>query len=68
VASFRTSVEPVLGTRMTMRIDCAAPDDAALAEEVAIAEADRLESILTAHRADSPFNRWRRPCVRGLAA
>ncbi len=60
VTSFRSSVEPVLGTRLTMRVDCDDRDAASEAEREALAVADRLEAILSVFRADSPYNRWRR--------
>ena len=59
VASYRSSVEPVLGTRLTMRVDCDDPQAAADAERTALAVADRLEAVLSAYRSESPFNQWR---------
>ena len=58
--SFRSTVEPVLGTRLTLRIDADHPEDARAAEAAVLDEADRLEAVLTVHRADSPTSRWRR--------
>jgi thiamine biosynthesis lipoprotein len=57
---YRTSVEPVLGTRLTMRVECAESEVAIRAEARALAVADRLEAILSAYRPNSPFNEWRR--------
>lgn len=59
VPTFRSSVEPVLGTRLTMRIDCDEPSIAALAERAALDTADRLEAVLSVYRPGSPFVRWR---------
>ena len=56
---FNTSIEPVLGTRVVLRIG--APDEAIAlhAERVALAEFARLEEMLSAYRADSVWCRWR---------
>ena len=55
----RSSVEPVLGTRLTLLVEADDEAEASAAEEVVLAVADRLEGILTVHRPDSDFNRWR---------
>ncbi len=58
--SFRTVVEPVLGTRLTLRIDAIDASAAHLAGERVVDEADRLEGLLSAYRSGSEFARWRR--------
>jgi thiamine biosynthesis lipoprotein len=58
MATFRSSVEPVLGTRLTMRIDAPQAHAAEAASSAAIAEADRLEEIFSAFRPQSAFCRW----------
>jgi len=55
----RGSLEPVLGTRLTMRVSAADEPAALTARAGAEATADRLEAILSAYRAGSPFDRWR---------
>jgi thiamine biosynthesis lipoprotein len=57
---FRRSVEPVLGTRLTMRIESSSEPAARAAFDAALAEADRLERLLTAYQPDSAFAVWRR--------
>lgn len=56
---FNTSIEPVLGTRVVLRIG--APDEtiALQAERVALAEFARLEVMLSAYRTDSMWSQWR---------
>lgn len=56
----RTTVEPVLGTRLGLLIDAVSDDASRSATEAILAEGERLESILTIHRPESPFARWRR--------
>ena len=58
--SFRSTLEPVLGTRLTMRVDASDAAVARASEEAAVEEADRLEAILSTYRPDSPFSAWRR--------
>ena len=53
-------MEPVLGSRLSLVLDVAAAEVAGVAEEAVVREADRLEAILSAHRPQSPFSRWRR--------
>lgn len=57
--SFRSVVEPVLGTRLTLRIDASTADVARATEAAVLATAERLEALLSRHRPSSPFNRWR---------
>jgi thiamine biosynthesis lipoprotein len=52
-------VEPVLGTRLTIRVDGADEVSTERAVARALAEADRLEALLTAHRQGSAFQCWR---------
>lgn len=49
--------EHVLGTSLELRIS-AAPDEAAAAEQAALAEIDRLAKILSRHDAGSELMRW----------
>jgi thiamine biosynthesis lipoprotein len=60
VQSFRRSVEPVLGTRLTLRVDAVVEHVAAVAFEAILAEAERLEAVLSAYRPESAFAAWRR--------
>lgn len=56
-----TSVhEPVLGTRLVLRIRAVDEATARAAEGAALAEFDRLEALLSAYRPDSEWSRWRR--------
>jgi FAD:protein FMN transferase len=57
-------VEPVLGSRLSLLPDVDTDDDARAAEEAVVREADRLEAILSLHRPQSPFSRWRRRELR----
>ena len=56
----RSSVEPVLGSRLSLLVDVEHEDLAAGVEAAVVQEADRLEAILSVHRSESPFSRWRR--------
>jgi thiamine biosynthesis lipoprotein len=58
--SFRSTVEPVLGTRLTMRVDAPDRPVADAAEAVVLGEAERLEALLSTYRAESAMSRWRR--------
>src|SRR4051812_34811687 len=58
--SLRRSVEPVLGTRLTMRVDSVLETAARTAFDAALAKADRLEQLLSAFRPESAFATWRR--------
>lgn len=51
--------EPLLGTRITLRVRAADEDAAAAAEHAAIGEIERLEAVLTAYRPGSEWSRWR---------
>lgn len=68
-----TSVhEPVLGTRLVLRIRAGDAATARAAEGAALAEFDRLEALLSAYRPDSEWSRWRRgevatPCAEVTA-
>ena len=56
-----TSVhEPVLGTRLVLRIRAVDEATARAAEGAALAEFDRLEALLSAFQPDSEWSRWRR--------
>ena len=55
VQSFRRSIEPVLGTRLTLRVDAAVDVTAEAAFEAVLAEAERLEAALSAYRPESAF-------------
>lgn len=56
-----TSVhEPVLGTRLVLRIRAVDEATARAAEGAALAEFERLEALLSAYRPDSEWSRWRR--------
>lgn len=52
--------EPVLGTRLSLRIGADHADAAAAAELAVLSTCDRLEAVLSAYRPSSPWNRWRR--------
>ena len=55
-----TSVfEPVLGTRLALRLTAATHQALARAEDAVLAECDRLEDLLSAYRPDSAWNQWR---------
>ena len=43
-----------------MRVDCADVETATRAEDATLGTADRLEAVLSAYRADSPYNQCRR--------
>ncbi len=60
----RSSLEPVLGSRLSLLLDVDADDVAEVAEELVVREVDRLEAILSLHQPQSPFNRWRRRELR----
>ncbi|MEO8693191.1 MAG: FAD:protein FMN transferase [Acidimicrobiales bacterium] len=60
VPSFRRSTEPVLGTRLTLRVDAADEQMAEVTFAAVLAEADRLEAALSAYRPESAFAAWRR--------
>lgn len=57
---FTSTHEPVLGTRLVLRIRAGDEATARAAENAALAEFDRLESLLSAYRPDSEWSRWRR--------
>ncbi len=57
---FTSTHEPVLGTRLVLRIRAGDAATARAAESAALAEFDRLESLLSAYRPDSEWSRWRR--------
>src|SRR3954454_8134863 len=57
---FRTVVEPVLGTRLTMRIDGRARAVAEQVESVVLDEAERLEDILSLFPPGRARSRWGR--------
>lgn len=50
--------ENVLGTSMQIKIAAASPQNAASAEDAALAEVDRLNKILSGYDASSEFSRW----------
>jgi thiamine biosynthesis lipoprotein len=56
-----TSVhEPLLGTRVVIRLRAADAATAEAAERAVVAEFERLEALLSAYRPDSAWSRWRR--------
>lgn len=57
---FASVHEPLLGTRVALRLRADGEADAAAAERAAIAEIERLEALLSAYRPDSEWSRWRR--------
>ena len=58
-APVTSMVEPVLGTRLALRLTAADDHKLALAEDAVLAECDRLEDLLSAYRPDSAWNQWR---------
>ncbi|MEI7547276.1 MAG: FAD:protein FMN transferase [Actinomycetota bacterium] len=52
--------EPLLGTRVTIRLRATDARVAEAAERAVVAEIERLESVLSAYRTDSEWSRWRR--------
>lgn len=60
VAHFTSSHEPVLGTRLALRVTAVDGAAAAAAEEAVLAVCSRLEAVLSAYRPDSEWSRWRR--------
>jgi thiamine biosynthesis lipoprotein len=53
-----SNYENVLGTSMEIKIAADKEQTAAKAEEVALAEVDRLNKILSGYDATSEFNQW----------
>ena len=51
--------EPLLGTRVSIRLRATNPAAAAVAERQIVAEIERLEAVLSAYRPDSGWSRWR---------
>ncbi len=60
--------EPVLGTRLVLRIRAGDEATARAAEGATLAEFDRLEALLSAYRPDSEWSRWRRGEVKASGA
>ncbi|MEQ1701453.1 MAG: FAD:protein FMN transferase [Ilumatobacteraceae bacterium] len=56
---FASSHNPLLGTRVTLRLLADDEATADAAEAAVIGEMDRLEGILSAYRPDSEWSRWR---------
>ncbi|MDO8391575.1 MAG: FAD:protein FMN transferase [Actinomycetota bacterium] len=52
--------EPLLGTLVTVRVRAIDEATAVSAERLIVAEIERLEAILSAHRPASEWSRWRR--------
>ena len=52
--------EPLMGTLVTVRVRAVDADTAVAAEAAIVAEIERLEAILSAHRPTSEWSRWRR--------
>jgi thiamine biosynthesis lipoprotein len=59
MGEFNTSVEPVLGTRVVLRIDALDEAAARQVEHAALGEFARLERMLSAFRDDSVWSLWR---------
>lgn len=59
-STHRSVHEPVLGTRLTLRIDADDATAATRAEHVALDTCDALEAELSAYRSSSGWSRWRR--------
>lgn len=60
-STHRSVHEPVLGTRLTLRIDADDATDAARAEQAVLDKmCDALEAGLSAYRSTSDWSRWRR--------
>lgn len=57
---FTSTHDPLLGTRVSLRVRADNESAADAAEAAAIDEMDRLEGILTAFRPNSEWSRWRR--------
>ncbi len=57
---FASVHEPLLGTRVTLRLRAVDEVGARAAEHAAIGEIERLEALLSAYRPDSEWSRWRR--------
>ncbi len=60
LSTHRSVHEPVLGTRLTLRIDADDAADAARAEQAVLDTCDALEAGLSAYRSTSDWSRWRR--------
>lgn len=60
-AELHTAVhEPLLGTRVVIRVRADDERSAQQAERAIVDEFERLETLLSAHRPDSEWSRWRR--------
>src|SRR4051812_23040127 len=55
---FESGYDHVLGTSLELKFEARSAEDAAVAEKAALAEIDRLNTILSGYDASSEFSRW----------
>ena len=63
---YRSSAEPVLGTRFSLQVLCTQPRHAEAVSKLLQTEIERLENIFSVYRPHSTLSRWKNPDSLGF--